>query len=114
MTPDEAFKLLAETSMANESEAAGSRRDPRGDRGARPAVSPDLRCRVPGAPTWSMPLGGSHAGDRLRLVDLDLAAAGHVQVRVALGQVERGVHVGGLDERVARDLAGAGGGAVRR
>ena len=54
----------------------------------------------------------SHAGDWLRLVDLDGAAAGHVEVRVALGEGERGVQVGGFDDAVASDLAGAGGGAL--
>lgn len=51
--------------------------------------------------------GGLDAGDRLRFVDLDGAATRHVQVRMRGGELERGVHALGLDDRVAGDLAGA-------
>jgi len=44
-------------------------------------------------------------------VDLDLAAAGHVEVRMDTGQVEGGVEVIRLEAGVSRDVAGAGRGA---
>jgi hypothetical protein len=49
----------------------------------------------------------SHAGDRVCLVHLDLATAGHGQVRVDLGQLHGGVEAVGLDDRVAGDLPAA-------
>ena len=48
---------------------------------------------------------GSHSGDGLRFVDLDLAAARHVEVRVDAGQVEGGVEVVSLEDGVSRDVA---------